>query len=183
MKKLLWIFPVLLLFLTPALAQHGRQQSGNQRGNERHETRQRVDREPREHKQAVREHRDEYRASRAPREQHQGEARHEGGGWFHRGGHDREFERRDHWNGRRFDDDYFRGHWGNEHRFYWHHCRWYGPRFMVGSRFYYGGGWFIIVDPIPDYWGDDYVYIDDIDGVYYLVNPLYPQRIVINVVF
>ena len=129
MKKLLWIFPVLLLFLTPAFAQHGRNQGGNRAG----ERRQSFDREPREHKQAVREHKGEYRE--------------------HRGDRDRSFERRDHRDARRFDHDYFRGHYGVDHRFYWHHCRWYGPRFVVGSRFYYGGGWFIIVDPIPDYWG------------------------------
>ena len=165
MKKLLWIFPVLLLFLTPAFAQHGRQQGGERRGGEQ---RQRFDREPREHKQQVREHRDEYREHR---DRDRGRD------------HDRGFERRDRWDGHRFNNDYYNDHFGVGHRFYWHHCRWYGPRFFVGSRFYYGGFWFVIVDPVPDYWGDDYVYIEDIDGVYYLVNPLYPQHIIVNVVF
>jgi len=116
-------------------------------------------REPHEHTQAIRQYHQAYRGHGSP-------------------------EIRDHWDGRRFDRAYFGAHWGYGHQFYWYHCRWWGPRFVVGSRFYYGGAWFMIVDPIPDYWGDGYVYIDDIDGVYYLVNPLYPgTHIVVNVVF
>jgi hypothetical protein len=165
MRKLAWIFAVLMGFSLPALAQRGqRGQQGHggheQRGNGGGE-RNRVAREPREHRDHVREHRDEYRE---------------------RGHHrDRDRDVRGHFDGRRFDHDYFRERWGADHRFYWHHCRWYGPRFYVGSRFYYSGVWFVIVDPVPDYWGDGDVYIDDIDGVYYLVNPLYPQRIIVNV--
>lgn len=158
-------FAVLMVFSLSALAQRGQRGQGQRGQGGQREVRgerggrQRVDREPREHRQAVREHREEYRGRR---------------------GHGPEI--RDHYDGRRFDHDYFRSRWGAEHRFYWHHCRWYGPRYTVGSRFYYGGVWFVIIDPVPDYWGDGDVYIDDIDGVYYLVNPLYPQRIIVNVI-
>jgi hypothetical protein len=52
------------------------------------------------------------------------------------------------------------------------------------SRFQYGGFWFGFVDPWPDdwYYTDD-VYIDFMDGGYYLYNPNYPGvRIAICVV-
>lgn len=145
-----------MAFCLPALAQRGQRERQQERRQP--ERQQRWGREPQEHRQAVREHRDEYRERR------------------HRGP-----EIRDHYDGRRFDRDTFNRHWGRDHRFYWHHCRWYGPRYVRGSRFYYGGVWFVIVEPVPDYWGDGDVYIDDIDGVYYLVNPMYPQRIVVEV--
>ena len=51
---------------------------------------------------------------------------------------------------------------------------------IVGGypRFQYGGFWFMMVDPWPDYWSDswynsDDVYIDYDDG-YYLYNRRYP---------
>jgi hypothetical protein len=57
---------------------------------------------------------------------------------------------------------------------------------MVGgySRFQYGGFWFGFVQPWPVdwYYGDD-VYIDYIDGEYFMFDPYYPgERIEISVV-
>jgi hypothetical protein len=52
------------------------------------------------------------------------------------------------------------------------------------SRFQYGGFWFGFVDPWPEdwYYVDD-VYIDFMDGGYYLYNPQYPGvRVAICVV-
>jgi Ni/Co efflux regulator RcnB len=157
MRKLLFSLIALLLCLTPlALAQRGH--NGDARPQNRHEARRS---EPREHRDHVRENRREYRGDR----------------------HERN-DARNHRDGRRFDHDYFRGHFGREHSFYWSHCRWYGPRFYLGSRFYYSGVWFVIVDPIPDYWGDEVIYVEDIDGVYYIINPMYPDtRIVVDVTF
>ena len=80
----------------------------------------------------------------------------------------------------RIPEDRFRSHFGREHRF-----RIGGPRMVDGySRFQYGGFWFGFVDPWPEgwYYTDD-VYIDFIDGGYYLYNPYYPGvRIAICVV-
>jgi hypothetical protein len=80
----------------------------------------------------------------------------------------------------RIPDDHFRSHFGREHRF-----RIGSPRMVDGySRFQYGGFWFGFVEPWPEgwYYTDD-VYIDFIDGGYYLYNPYYPGvRIAICVV-
>lgn len=83
---------------------------------------------------------------------------------------------RDHWDGRRFDRDFFEAHWGYRHPFYWSHCGWYGPRFEIGSYFWYDGVYFDILEPIPSaWWNDDIVVVFDPDcGCYYVVDPLYP---------
>ncbi len=172
MRKLLFsLFAFLILVLTPAvsLAQHGNHSNGSHgngsarsteaRGGFRQGTAGSVNRgEPAQHQQHFKENKNEYR--------------------YHEGR-----EARGYWDGRRFDHDYWRGHFGHDHGFYWGHCAWYGRPYWVGSRFWYGGAWFMIVDPVPDFWGDETVYVDEIDGVYYLVNPLYGTRIIVNVVF
>lgn len=82
---------------------------------------------------------------------------------------------REHWDGRRFDHDYWDHHYGERHRFFWNHCQWYGPRFYPGSYFWYSGVYFVIVEPVPDYWDNDEVYVEYFDGYgYALVNPMYP---------
>jgi hypothetical protein len=57
---------------------------------------------------------------------------------------------------------------------------------MVGgfSRFQYGGFWFGFENPWPEGWYyTDNVYVDFIDGGYYLCNPYYPgARVGISVV-
>ena len=71
----------------------------------------------------------------------------------------------------RIPDDRFRSHFGRGHRF-----RIGSPRMVDGySRFQYGDFWFGFVDPWPEgwYYTDD-VYIDYVDGGYYLYNPYYP---------
>jgi hypothetical protein len=170
MRKLLFSFIafLMLLFTPAAFAQHGGHGGGGSHGGGGHQGGNsgfhqgsggsRRGGEPAQHQQHFNNNRGEYR--------------------YNRGN-----EARNRWDGRRFDNDYFRGHFGRDHGFYWGHCAWYGPRFYVGSRFWYGGAWFVIVDPVPDFWGDTDVYVDEIDGVYYLVNPLYGTRIVIDVVF
>ncbi len=60
---------------------------------------------------------------------------------------------------------------------------------VVGGypRFQYGGFWFGVVDPWPEYWSDDWydnddVYIDYSGDGYYLYNRRYPgDRIAITV--
>jgi hypothetical protein len=80
----------------------------------------------------------------------------------------------------RIPDARFRSNFGREHSF-----RIGSPTLVGGySRFQYGGYWFGFVQPWPDgwYYTDD-VYVDYIDGGYYLCNPYYPgDQIAISVV-
>jgi len=80
----------------------------------------------------------------------------------------------------RIPDDRFRSNFGRGHEFH------IGNPTLVGgySRFQYGGYWFGFVQPWPDgwYYTDD-VYVDYIDGGYYLCNPYYPgTQVAISVV-
>jgi hypothetical protein len=80
----------------------------------------------------------------------------------------------------RIPDDRFRSNFGREHVFV------ISQPEMVGgySRFQYGGFWFGFVQPWPVgwYYTDD-VYVDYVDGGYYLYNPYYPgARVSISVV-
>jgi hypothetical protein len=80
----------------------------------------------------------------------------------------------------RIPDDRFRANFGSEHVFV------INEPVMVGgfSRFQYGGFWFGFENPWPDGWYyTDNVYVDFIDGGYYLCNPYYPgARVGISVV-
>jgi hypothetical protein len=81
----------------------------------------------------------------------------------------------------RIPDERFRANFGREHRF--HIGR---PVIVEGApRFRYGGYWFVIAQPWPAGWGyDDEVYVDYVDGGYYVLSPVHPGlRIAINVVF
>src|SRR5277367_6912653 len=79
----------------------------------------------------------------------------------------------------RIPDDRFRANFGHEHVFVIN-----APVMEGGySRFQYGGFWFGFVQPWPVgwYYTDD-VYVDYIDGGYYLYNPYYPgARVSISV--
>ena len=86
--------------------------------------------------------------------------------WKQRGGY----------NGYRIPDDRFRGYFGSNHGF-----RIYGlPYMAVGGypRFQYQGYWISVVDPWPEYWGNDWydnddVYVTYVDNGYYLYNQRY----------
>jgi hypothetical protein len=80
----------------------------------------------------------------------------------------------------RIPDDRFRSNFGRGHNFRM------GDPVLVGgySRFQYGGYWFGFVQPWPAgwYYTDD-VYIDYVDGGYYMYDPYYPgARFSISVV-
>ena len=71
----------------------------------------------------------------------------------------------------RIPDDRFHSNFGREHEFR------IGTPVMVGgySRFQYGGYWFGFVQPWPVGWYyTDQVYVDYVDGGYYMYNPYYP---------
>jgi len=80
----------------------------------------------------------------------------------------------------RIPEDRFRSNFGREHTFV------INEPVLVGgfSRFQYGGFWFGFENPWPEGWYyTDNVYVDYIDGGYYLINPYYPgARVGISVV-
>jgi hypothetical protein len=80
----------------------------------------------------------------------------------------------------RIPDERFQSNFGREHVF-----RVGNPQMEGGySRFQYGGYWFGFVQSWPSEWYyTDDVYVDYIDGGYYLYNPYYPgSRVMISVV-
>lgn len=71
--------------------------------------------------------------------------------------------------GGRIPDDRYRANFGQEHRFRVNQSD-YSNR-----RFQYGGYWFGFVDPWPSNWlYTQEVFVVEINGVYYLCNPMYP---------
>jgi len=96
----------------------------------------------------------------------------------------RTWQQRGGYNGYRVPEDRFRGYYGQDHGF-----RIYSlPVRYVGGhrRFQYGGYWFGLIDPWPEYWSnnwydDDDVYVDYYGDGYYLYNRRYPNdRIAIS---
>ena len=94
--------------------------------------------------------------------------------WQQRGGYD----------GYRVPDDRFRGYYGQNHGFRIDIL----PVMYVGGqrRFQYGGYWFGLIDPWPEYWSDDWydsddLYVDYYGDGYYLYNRSHPgDRIAIS---
>ncbi len=80
--------------------------------------------------------------------------------------------------GGRIPEDRYRAHFGQQHTF-----RVSQADYSRNRRFQYGGYWFGFVDPWPSNWlYTQNVYVIDIDGVYYLCNPMYPGvNIALNV--
>ncbi len=97
----------------------------------------------------------------------------------------RTWQQRGGYNGYRIPDVYYRRNFGRDHRFRIYNL----PVVVVGGypRFQYGGYWFSLVDPWPEYWSNnwyenDYVYVEYFDNGYYLYNRRYPRdRIAISV--
>ena len=82
--------------------------------------------------------------------------------------------------GGRIPEDRFRANFGRQHTFQIGR-----PVVVAGTpRFQYGGYWFVIVQPWPMGWAyTDVVYVDFIDGGYYLLSPVHPGiQISINVI-
>jgi hypothetical protein len=102
---------------------------------------------------------------------------HEHHTWHERGGY----------RGYRIPPDRFRTHFGRGHWFRVHSA----PVMIVGGypRFQYGGFWFSVVDPWPEYWSrtwydTDDVYVDYAGDGYYMYNRRHPGvAIAVNVSF
>ena len=72
--------------------------------------------------------------------------------------------------GGRIPDDRFKANFGEQHRF-----RVSQADYTRDHRFQYGGYWFGIVNPWPSNWlYTQDVYVVEINGMYYLCNPMYP---------
>jgi hypothetical protein len=71
--------------------------------------------------------------------------------------------------GGRIPDDRFKANFGREHTFH------VSEGDYRNHRFQYGGYWFAFSDPWPSNWlYTQDVYVIEINGVYYLCNPMYP---------
>ncbi|MBZ5614558.1 MAG: hypothetical protein LAO23_11155 [Acidobacteriia bacterium] len=71
--------------------------------------------------------------------------------------------------GGRIPDDRFKANFGEQHRFRVSHADY------DNHRFRYGGYWFGFVDAWPSDWlYTQDVFVVEINGVYYLCNPMYP---------
>jgi hypothetical protein len=93
---------------------------------------------------------------------------------------ERQDQRADAKQGGRIPEDRFRANFGRAHTFSIGH-----PVIVAGTpRFQYGGYWFVIAQPWPVGWAyTDVVYVDFIDGGYYLLSPVHPGiQISINVI-
>ena len=97
----------------------------------------------------------------------------------------RDWQQRGGYNGDRIPQGHYSSYFGPSHEF-----RMYSyPVMVVGGypRFQYGGYYFNVVDPWPQYWSNDWyanddVYVDYYAGGYYLHNRRYPRdRIAISV--
>jgi hypothetical protein len=96
----------------------------------------------------------------------------------------RTWQQRGGYSGYRVPDDRFRASYGQDHGFIIYSL----PVMYVGEyrRFQYGGFWFGLVDPWPEYWASDWydsddVYVDYYGDGYYLYNRRYPgDRIAIS---
>ena len=96
----------------------------------------------------------------------------------------RTWQQRGGYSGYRVPDARFRADYGESHGFRIYNLP---VRFVGGQqRFQYGGFWFGLVDPWPEYWSsnwydDDDVYVDYYGDGYYLYNRRYPSdRIAIS---
>jgi hypothetical protein len=132
--------------------QNDRRQHAQQRGNEGH---QRTQEQQRIQHSAWQEHRSQRWDS-----DHRN--------WQQRGGY----------HGYRIPDERYRGYFGRDHGF-----RIYGlPFLVVGGypRFQYQGYWISLVDPWPQYWGNEWydnddVYVTYVDNGYYMYNRRFPN--------
>ncbi len=123
--------------------------------------------------QASREYEGQHRSTWPERRAHNWRSEHRT--WQDRGGY----------NGFRIPDARYRASFGPSHGFRMYRY----PLVMIGGfpRFEFGGLWFAVMDPWPEYWSDDWygnddVYIEYFGGGYYLHNRRHPyDRIAITV--
>src|SRR5258708_5435249 len=175
-------------------AKQGQQQGGRQQDRQRQQQQQQDNSSKKQQQQAGRQQ-DQQRQQRGqqdnrsaqqrgPAQQRQQQVAWQGDRAHSWQSEHRTWQQRGGYNGYRVPDDRFRGYYGQEHGF-----RIYSLPVMYVSghrRFQYGGYWFGLVDPWPEYWSSDWydsddVYVDYYGDGYYLYNRRYPgDRIAIS---
>jgi hypothetical protein len=144
-----------------------------------------------EHQQQAKNQQEQHQqvARQSPQEQHQ-QAHEQQAAWQQDRAHNwqsehRTWQQRGGYNGYRIPEDRYHSYFGPSHGF-----RIYSePVVIVGGfpRFQYQGFWFGFVDPWPEYWAanwyeNDDVYVEYVDGGYYMYNRQYPRdRLAISV--
>src|SRR5208283_960900 len=115
---------------------------------------------------------------RTPAQVHQQQAAFQGNRAHNWQSEHRTWQQRGGYNGYRVPDDRFGTYYGQNHMFVIGNL----PVMFVGGqqRFQYGGYWFGLMDPWPEYWSADWYDSDDVyvvyyDGGYYLCNRRYPN--------
>ena len=148
------------------------QQQRAQQQNQNKQQQQRAQQQNRNRQQA-------YRPSQQGKRVQQAQER---GVWQQRRAHNwqsdhRDWQQRGGYNGYRIPDARYRSHFGRDHRFRLYRY----PMFVVDGypSFQYGGFWFTVLDPWPEYWSDNWyenddVYVDYSNGGYYLYDQRYP---------
>jgi hypothetical protein len=167
-----------------------KQEQQQQAKGQQEQQRQQQDKSARQEQQRTQQRDRSQEVSEPSRQKPHGQEGEQRGAWQERRAHSWQSEHRD-WQqrggyiGYRIPDDRFRGHFGRDHEF-----RVYSlPVLVVGGypRFQYGGFWFSLIDPWPEYWSDDWydnddVYVDYSEDGYYLYNHRHPgDRIAISV--
>src|SRR3984893_12064418 len=177
--------------------QHAQQQQQDQNRQQQHAQQQQQD-QNRQQQHAQQQQQDQNKQQQHAQQQvnrpsQQDQHRHEGDqrvAWQGDRAHNwqsehRTWQQRGGYNGFRIPEDRYRGDFGPDHVF-----RIYSyPVVVVGGypRFQYGGFWFSVVAPWPEYWSDNWydnddVYIDYSGDGYYMYNRRYPRdRIAITV--
>ena len=85
---------------------------------------------------------------------------------------------REHYHNGRFDHDYYVGHFGPGHQFYFSGVYWYGPYGAYDSIFVFDDCGFVLMNNFPPYWPIGAVYIFEVDGHYFLTSPGYPGMMI-----
>ena len=156
--------------------QHARQQRPDQNKQQQHaQQQQRQDQKNRQQQAQRRGNERPQRTQEQQRVQHSAWQEHRSQRWD---SEHRNWQQRGGYNGYRIPENRYRGYFGQNHRF-----RIYGLPFMVVGgypRFQYQGYWISLVDPWPEYWGNDWYNNDDVyvtyaDNGYYLYNRRYPN--------
>jgi flagellar motor protein MotB len=175
----------------PQQQQHAQQQANSDKQQQQHSQQQAKSQQDQQQKQQHSEQQAHLQPVKmqSSQEQHRQEGE-QSDNWQQHRAHNwqsehRDWQQRGGYNGYRIPDDRYNGYFGSSHSF-----RIYSyPVVIVGGypRFQYGGYWFSLVDPWPEYWSDNWydnddVYIDYSSDGYYLYNRRYPRdRIAVSV--
>ena len=166
--------------------QHKQQQAkGQQEQQHKQQQQQAKGQQAQQHKQQ------QQQANRPSQQERHGQRGQQGVVWQEHRAHSwqsehRDWQQRGGYNGYRIPEDRYRSYFGPSHAFRIYRY----PVVVVGGfpRFQYGGFWFSLVDPWPEYWSDDWydnddVYVDYTGDGYYLYNRRYPQDRIAIVVY